>query len=171
MKHLKVKFLCRENELDGLVVEIWSQLGGQARYFPIRNDCLLYTIGKTSITKSDEIWKKIPFFSKKSRPQLVQLLGRLASAMHDEGLLFVLVIPPPVYQVDIKGGGNLCPDIQLFREWIYDFLCFTQNQWTLLLDHIFTCFQYWMPAIAIEKNLNNILGEKEEHWNFKLYIF
>ena len=23
----------RENEFDGLVIEVWSQLGGQARYF------------------------------------------------------------------------------------------------------------------------------------------
>ena len=33
------------------------------------------------------------------RPQLVQLLGNLATAFKSEDLIFVLVIPPPVYQV------------------------------------------------------------------------
>ena len=37
------------------------------------------------------------------RSQLVQLLGNLATALKSEDLIFVLVIPPPVYQV--RGGG------------------------------------------------------------------
>ena len=36
------------------------------------------------------------------RPQLVQLLGNLATALKSEDLIFVLVIPPPVYQVRVS---------------------------------------------------------------------
>ena len=36
------------------------------------------------------------------RPQLVQLLGNLATAFKSEDLIFVLVIPPPVYQVRVS---------------------------------------------------------------------
>jgi len=80
-----------ENELDGLVVEVWSQLGGQAR------------------------------------PQLVQLLGSLASALHAEGLLFVLVIPPPVYQGNQMGMFSseefrqLAPKVDYFSLMTYDY--------------------------------------------------
>jgi len=89
-KKLLVK-TAKENELDGLVVEIWSQLGGQAR------------------------------------PQLVQLLGSLASAMHAENLLFVLVIPPPVYQGNQMGMFSneefrqLAPQVDFFSLMTYDY--------------------------------------------------
>ena len=36
------------------------------------------------------------------RSQLVQLLGNLATAFKSEDLIFVLVIPPPVYQVRVS---------------------------------------------------------------------
>jgi len=90
LKKLLVK-TAKENELDGLVVEIWSQLGGQAR------------------------------------PQLVQLLGSLASAMRAENLLFVLVIPPPVYQGNQMGMFSneefrqLAPQVDFFSLMTYDY--------------------------------------------------
>lgn len=57
----------KDYKFDGITVEIWSQLGGQAR------------------------------------PQLVNLLTKLASAFRTAGLLFILVIPPPIYQGNQAG--------------------------------------------------------------------
>jgi len=56
-----------EHKFDGLTVEVWSQLGGNAR------------------------------------PQISAVLTMLGSALHSSGLLFVLVIPPPLYQGDSLG--------------------------------------------------------------------
>lgn len=81
----------RSKRLDGLTVEVWSQLGGQAR------------------------------------PQLVQLLGMLASAFKAAGLLFILVIPPAVYQGNQPGMFSaeefqqLAPKVDFFSLMTYDY--------------------------------------------------
>lgn len=67
----------KDNKFDGLTIEVWSQLGGQAR------------------------------------PQLAQLLGHLADDVRRLGFLFILVIPPALYQ----GNQQECFLLWSFKSW------------------------------------------------------
>ena len=62
------------------------------------------------------------------RPQLVQLLGNLATAFKSEDLIFVLVIPPPVYQVRVS---SFC--ISLYPKKYKMTVCFPLGQKSLVL--------------------------------------
>jgi len=81
----------KKHKFDGITVEVWSQLGGQAK------------------------------------PQITELLNSLASAFRKAGLLFVLVIPPAMYQGDQAGmfdGSdfrNLLDQVDFFSLMTYDY--------------------------------------------------
>jgi len=80
-----------ENKFDGLTVEVWSQLGGNAR------------------------------------SEISKVLAMLGTALHKAGLLFVLVIPPPVYHGDTPGMfdaadySRLSPVVDYFSLMTYDY--------------------------------------------------
>ena len=80
-----------KHSFDGIVLELWSQLGGQAK------------------------------------PQLTDVIQRIAKKIRSKGKIFILVIPPPIYAGNAPGMfneddfDNLVQYVDFFSLMTYDY--------------------------------------------------
>lgn len=104
------------HKFDGLTVEVWSQLGGNAR------------------------------------AQIAAVLTLLGSSFQSAGLLFVLVIPPPVYQGDSLGMfdatdySRLVESVDYFSLMTYDYSSPARPGPNSPLDWVRRCVETLDPA-------------------------
>ena len=83
--------MIKKNLFDGIVLEVWSQLGGQAK------------------------------------PQLTNVIKSIGKHIRNNGKIFILVIPPPLYAGHVKGMfskedfDNLVDSVDYFSMMTYDY--------------------------------------------------